>query len=85
MHSLIKAEPEVTNISPINHGNAWAIYFQDPEGNRIEVFTDTLGTSHSRSPTRSISTGLPTTSAGRPRRSAGICRASGVRSPGGRS
>ncbi len=41
MHRLIQAEPEVSNISPINHGNAWAIYFLDPEGNRIEVFADT--------------------------------------------
>ncbi len=24
----------------VSHGNAWSIYFRDPEGNRIEVFTD---------------------------------------------
>jgi predicted enzyme related to lactoylglutathione lyase len=24
-------------ISPICHGNAWSVYFQDPEGNRIEM------------------------------------------------
>ena len=29
------------NISPICHGNAWSVYFQDPEGNRIEMFCDT--------------------------------------------
>jgi catechol-2,3-dioxygenase len=23
------------------HGNAWSIYFDDPEGNTIEIFTDT--------------------------------------------
>ncbi len=23
---------------PINHGNAWAVYFKDPEGNTIEIF-----------------------------------------------
>src|SRR5258707_4957879 len=28
-------------ISPICHGNAWSVYFQDPEGNRIEMFCDT--------------------------------------------
>ncbi len=28
-------------ISPICHGNAWSVYFQDPEGNQIEMFCDT--------------------------------------------
>ena len=28
-------------IRPICHGNAWSVYFQDPEGNRIEMFCDT--------------------------------------------
>jgi catechol-2,3-dioxygenase len=28
-------------LSPVTHGNAWSVYFRDPEGNRIEVFTDT--------------------------------------------
>ena len=25
----------------LNHGNAWSIYFDDPEGNKIEVYMDT--------------------------------------------
>ena len=25
----------------MNHGNAWSVYFRDPEGNRIEIFCDT--------------------------------------------
>jgi len=25
----------------LNHGNAWSIYFFDPEGNRIEIYLDT--------------------------------------------
>ena len=29
------------NIDPICHGNAWSVYFRDPEGNRIEMFCDT--------------------------------------------
>jgi catechol 2,3-dioxygenase-like lactoylglutathione lyase family enzyme len=29
------------NISPVSHGNAWSVYFHDPEGNRIEMFCDT--------------------------------------------
>ncbi len=32
---------EGRELSPVTHGNAWSIYFRDPEGNRIEVFTDT--------------------------------------------
>lgn len=28
-------------IRPVSHGNAWSVYFQDPEGNRIEMFCDT--------------------------------------------
>lgn len=27
------------DFRPINHGNAWSIYFRDPENNRIEVYT----------------------------------------------
>lgn len=29
------------NIEPRCHGNAWSVYFRDPEGNRIEMFCDT--------------------------------------------
>ena len=25
----------------LNHGNAWSVYFHDPEGNRIEIYLDT--------------------------------------------
>lgn len=28
-------------IEPRCHGNAWSVYFTDPEGNRIEMFCDT--------------------------------------------
>ncbi len=37
----LQAHPEVTGIMPLTHGNAWSIYFQDPERNGIEVFIDT--------------------------------------------
>jgi catechol 2,3-dioxygenase len=37
----IKDEPNVSDIKPMDHGNAWSVYFRDPEGNRIEVFCDT--------------------------------------------
>jgi catechol 2,3-dioxygenase len=31
----------IAEITSLNHGNAWSIYFSDPEGNKIEVYTDT--------------------------------------------
>jgi catechol 2,3-dioxygenase len=27
-------------LSPTSHGNAWSIYFKDPDGNGVEVFCD---------------------------------------------
>mgnify|MGYP006283781735 CR=1 FL=1 len=32
-------ERGVADMNPRNHGNAWSIYFRDPEGNRIELYT----------------------------------------------
>ena len=29
-----------TDLRAVCHGNAWAAYFRDPEGNRIELFVD---------------------------------------------
>ncbi len=37
----LQAHPEVSGIMPLTHGNAWSIYFQDPEHNGVEVFIDT--------------------------------------------
>src|SRR3972149_967425 len=31
----------VPGLDPINHGNAWSLYWPDPEGNRLEVYTYT--------------------------------------------
>lgn len=30
-----------TEVSPVTHGNAWGLYFKDPEGNRLEMFVET--------------------------------------------
>jgi catechol 2,3-dioxygenase len=30
----------IPGLDPATHGNAWSVYFPDPEGNRIEVYTD---------------------------------------------
>jgi catechol 2,3-dioxygenase-like lactoylglutathione lyase family enzyme len=35
------AEPAVSELVAVTHGNAVSIYFRDPEGNRLEVFMDT--------------------------------------------
>jgi catechol 2,3-dioxygenase len=31
----------VAGLRAVNHGNAWSVYFPDPEGNTIEAFLDT--------------------------------------------
>lgn len=30
-----------TTLQTVSHGTTWSIYFRDPEGNRLELFTDT--------------------------------------------
>ena len=40
MYDLAVAN-KVEGVDPIDHGNAWSVYFLDPEGNRIEFFCDT--------------------------------------------
>ena len=39
MYHRVVAEG-VENLLPRNHGNAWSVYFDDPEGNNIEVYLD---------------------------------------------
>ena len=36
----IVSKSGATGVDRSNHGNAFSIYFRDPEGNRLEVFTD---------------------------------------------
>ena len=40
MYHRVKAE-NVGQLRGINHGNAWSVYFHDPEGNTIEIYMDT--------------------------------------------
>jgi len=40
MHARAGAEG-IEQFRIVTHGNAWSIYFGDPEGNRIELFVDT--------------------------------------------
>lgn len=30
-----------SELRTINHGNAWSAYFRDPDGNHVEIYTDT--------------------------------------------
>lgn len=41
LHGRLEAHADVTGIMPLTHGNAWSIYFQDPENNGVEIFIDT--------------------------------------------
>ena len=34
-------EEGIKEFRIVTHGNAWSIYFADPEGNRVELFVDT--------------------------------------------
>jgi catechol 2,3-dioxygenase len=42
VHSRALEESDVADMAAVTHGNAISIYFRDPEGNRLEVFLDTL-------------------------------------------
>jgi catechol 2,3-dioxygenase-like lactoylglutathione lyase family enzyme len=41
LKDTLAADPRVTEIMPLTHGNAWSVYFRDPEMNGVEVFLDT--------------------------------------------
>jgi len=38
-HKALLSGPTV--LETVSHGTTWSIYFRDPEGNRLELFTDT--------------------------------------------
>jgi catechol 2,3-dioxygenase-like lactoylglutathione lyase family enzyme len=40
MHARMRAEG-IREFRVVTHGNAWSVYFADPEGNRVELFVDT--------------------------------------------
>lgn len=39
LHRSLAAGPAA--LQTVSHGNTWSIYFHDPDGNRLELFTDT--------------------------------------------
>jgi catechol-2,3-dioxygenase len=40
MHARVREEG-LKEFRIVTHGNAWSVYFADPEGNRVELFVDT--------------------------------------------
>ena len=40
MAETLQSDERATDLAPLTHGNAWSIYFKDPEGNGLEVFCD---------------------------------------------
>lgn len=40
MHARVRQEG-IKEFRIVTHGNAWSVYFADPEGNRVELFVDT--------------------------------------------
>jgi len=41
MISTLEGDGRATKMMPLTHGNAWSVYFSDPEKNGVEVFCDT--------------------------------------------
>jgi catechol-2,3-dioxygenase len=41
LSDALASDHRVTQIVPLTHGNAWSVYFRDPEFNGVEVFIDT--------------------------------------------
>ena len=40
IHARLRQEG-IKEFRIVTHGNAWSVYFPDPEGNRVELFVDT--------------------------------------------
>ncbi len=40
MHKVIAKRDDVSEVLTVDHGNAWSLYFRDPEENRIEIYLD---------------------------------------------
>ena len=36
----LERDGRATEIEPVTHGNAWSVYFRDPEDNGVEIFCD---------------------------------------------
>jgi catechol 2,3-dioxygenase len=41
LKARLEADGRAENVRGVTHGNAWSVYFEDPEGNGAELFLDT--------------------------------------------
>ncbi|MEG3181352.1 VOC family protein [Sphingomonas sp. LT1P40] len=41
VHERAHADPRITKIWTLDHGNSWTVYFRDPEDNIIETYVHT--------------------------------------------
>ena len=41
VYGAVTKDGDVQKVMVTDHGNAWSVYFYDPEGNRLEAFMDT--------------------------------------------
>jgi len=41
VHDRAQADPRITKIWTLDHGNSWTVYFRDPEDNIIETYVHT--------------------------------------------
>ncbi len=41
IHDAAQADPRITKIWTLNHGNSWTVYFKDPEDNIVECYVHT--------------------------------------------
>jgi catechol 2,3-dioxygenase len=41
VHDRAQADPRITRIWTLDHGNSWTVYFRDPEDNIIETYVHT--------------------------------------------
>lgn len=41
IHDAAQADPRVSDVRGLDHGNSWALYFKDPEGNTLECYVHT--------------------------------------------
>lgn len=41
LKARLEADGRAENVRGVTHGNAWSVYFEDPEGNGVELFLDT--------------------------------------------
>ena len=41
LKARLEADGRAQGVRGVTHGNAWSVYFEDPEGNGVELFLDT--------------------------------------------